>query len=210
MELSELQNFDYFIILIVLVSSYFGLKKGFVESFVDFFAWVGSAVIVFDSYEALYKLINSYVPSTFISASIASIGVYAALVISISMFGVRVIKFCSQFTGSNLDKFIGTVFGAIRGFLVGVAIFWSISVILLAINGKDKIPDWFIKAKTYKVLKISSDSLTEALSSEEGRRKFFQNIEKKSDELNDEIKDNTIKKNEEIKKSVSSSEYFEE
>ena len=93
--------------------------------------------------------------------------------------------------------------------MVGVAIFWSLSVALIAMNGKD-MPEWFIKAKSYKVLKLSSDSIVEALSSEEGRKKFFENLEKKSDKLEDELKDKTAKKNTEIKKSVSSSEYFEQ
>ena len=209
MELSELKNFDYLILLIVFASAYFGCKKGFIESFVDFFAWVGSAIIVFDSYDFTFKLVNEYIPSKFVSACVASLGVYIALVILISLFGVRVIKFTSTFVGSTFDKFIGTMFGMLRGFLVGVAIFWSLSVALIAMNGKD-MPEWFIKAKSYKVLKLSSDSIVEALSSEEGRKKFFENLEKKSDKLEDELKDKTAKKNTEIKKSVSSSEYFEQ
>lgn len=207
MELSELKNFDYFILLIIFVSSYFGCKKGFIESFVDFFAWVGSAIIVFDSYEKIFEFFNGFIPSKFVAACISSLGVYVALVILISLFGVRVIKFCSSFTGSNLDKFIGTLFGFIRGFLVGVAIFWSFSVALFAINDKE-MPDWFMKAKGYKILKISSDVISESLTSEEGRKKFFDNIQKKSNKLEEEIKDNAKKKKNDI--SSSSSDYFEQ
>lgn len=209
MELSELKNFDYFIAAIIIFSSYLGCKKGFIESFLDFMAWAGSAIIVLDSYTFTFELLNEYIPSKFICGLVASIGLYIILVIAISMLGLKIIKLTSKFAGSTVDKFIGTSFGALRGFLIGTAVFWSLYMSLYAMNDK-QFPEWFNNAKSYKVLKMSSDALFDALTSEEQRKNMLNSIAKKSDSLERELKDKIGNKNTEIKKVTTSSEYFQE
>ena len=212
MDVSELKNFDYFILAIICASSYFGCKKGFVESFIDFFAWVGSAVIVLDSFEFTSKFLNEYIPSAFICNFIASVGLYIVLVVLISLLGVKIIKLASQFSGSTADKFLGTVFGALRGFLIAVAVFGSIYMVLLAVNGNKKkdLPIWMTKAKGYNVLENSYNGLFSALTSEEDRKNIFKSLEKKSNDLENNTVDEVSKKNGEVKKSMNSSEYFQD
>ena len=86
MDLSELRNLDYLVLIIIAISVYFAYHKGFIESFVDFFAWVGSAFLVFDNYNLIFDFLNAYIPSKLICGIAASLGVYVAMVILISMF----------------------------------------------------------------------------------------------------------------------------
>ena len=84
MGLSELQNFDYLVIAMLLSSIYVGWRNGLIVSLIAFFAWIGSAIIVFDSYESLFNIITPYIHSKFISGFIASIGFYIILVIALT------------------------------------------------------------------------------------------------------------------------------
>lgn len=208
MELSELKNFDYFIAIIIISSSYLACKKGFIESFLDFLAWVGSAIIVLDSYNFVFDLLNGFIPSKFICAFVASVGLYIILVISISVLGIKILKVASKFVGGNTDKFIGVIFGALRGFLIAAAVFWSLYVVLFAINDRH-FPEWFSKAKSFKMLKMSSDVIVDLLTSEEQRKNILKSIEKKSDSLDSEMKNQASDKASEIKKITTADEYFD-
>ncbi|MGB4191021.1 MAG: CvpA family protein [Rickettsiales bacterium] len=208
MDISEFRNLDYIVLVIILISAYFGSKKGFIESFLDFFAWVGSAFIVMDNYNLIFDFINDYIPSKFISACVASIGMYVLLVVLISMLGTRVLKFTSTFVGSPLDKFIGFIFGAARGIFVALLLFWSLYMVVYAVNDQ-KFPEWMIKAQLYKPLKMGADGVVDLISSEDERKNLMQMIAKKSNKLEAEVNSDTKKQNAEIKDSIEDSEIMD-
>lgn len=187
MELSELKNFDYLMMIIAGASVYFGWKAGFIESFISFFAWAGSAVIVAESYEYVYLLVNGYIPSSLISGFIASFVFYVALVILILYFGARVSKSVAKFGGGPIDKITGAVFGVLRGVLIAIALFWVCYISSYTLNDQ-KMPVWLSAAKSYKVLKLGSDSLSAAVASEEEREKMLKLIINKTKDSEKEVK----------------------
>lgn len=194
--LTDLQNFDYIIIAILLSSIYIGWRNGLIVSLIAFFAWIGSAIIVFDSYEFLFKILNNYIHSKFISGFLASIGFYILLVIGFSLIGNKISKITEKFGGSTTDKVTGATFGGFVGFLMSCIIFWCCYMALFTLNDQ-KFPDWFSKAKSYKALKISSDAVMGVAFSNEERAKFLNLIKKKSNKLEDEVKENIKNKKKE-------------
>jgi membrane protein required for colicin V production len=200
MELSELQNFDYLILAIIGLSIYVGWKNGLIKSFIAFFAWIGSAIIVFDSYDAVFAIVDGFIHSKFISSFIASIGLYIGLVILFSMLGDRTSKAAAKFGGSTTDNVTGAVFGALCGGLIVCTLFWGCYISLMTLNDK-KLPQWFVGARSYKLLKIGSDSLMGVAFSEEERAKLINLVKKKSNKLEDEVKKNFTKKQEETSNS---------
>ena len=206
MELVDFKNFDYIVLAIIFFSAYLGWRKGFIESFIDFFAWIGSALIVADNYQLVFGLVNNYVPSAFISGFIASFCFYILLVITISFIGVKAMKLTSKFCGGTVDKLIGAVFGVLRGVLVVLTMFWSCYMALYAYD--QELPEWFIKAKGYKILKISSDSLFSIVASEEERIKLLNMIEKKTNKLEEEVKSNMQKKKKETSEYIDVTDEF--
>ena len=193
MYFSDLQNFDYLMIFLLLLSTYAGWKNGLIISFIGFFSWIGSAIIVFDSYEALFAIVNEYIHSKFISGFISSVVFYIVLVIVFSLIGEKISKITSKFAGSKTDKITGAIFGSFCGAVVACTIFWSCYMVLYTLNDQ-KLPDWFAKAKGYKVLKIGSDSLMGVAFSEEERKKILNAIKYKSNKLENEVKSNVKKK----------------
>jgi uncharacterized membrane protein required for colicin V production len=199
MGLSDLHTFDYIIVTILGLSIYLGWKNGLIQTFIAFFAWVGSAIIVADNYIGLFNFLNSFIPSRFISGFIASVGLYVALVIGISMLGERCSKKVSKFEGGSTDKVTGGVFGAFAGFLVVCTLFWVSYITLYTLNDQ-KLPTWFSQAKSYKILKIGSDSVQDILASKEDRAKLMNLIKKKSNKLEEEVRNNAKKKSIEVRK----------
>lgn len=196
--LTDLQIFDYIIITVFFTLIYIGWKNGLIVTLMAFFAWVGSAIIVFDSYETLFKILEGYIHSKFISGFLASVGFYIILVVAFSLLGERLSKYTQKFGGSTTDKVTGAIFGGFCGFLIDCAIFWCCYMTLFTLNDQ-KFPEWFGKAKTYKALKISSDFVMGVAFSDEDRAKFLNLIKKKSNKLEEEVKENINSKKKEYK-----------
>jgi uncharacterized membrane protein required for colicin V production len=193
MDISSLLLFDYLIITVILAAGYIGWKNGLIVSFIAFFAWVGSAIIVIDSYDLVFGFINRQIPSRFISGFMASIGLYIVLVISFSLLGAKISKATEKFGGSTTDKVTGVVFGGLCGVLISSTIFWLCYMSLFTLNEK-KLPEWFVGAKGYKILKITSDSLVNIAFSEEERHKLLNLMKDKGNQLEKEVKSNISKK----------------
>jgi uncharacterized membrane protein required for colicin V production len=193
MEISDLQTFDYVIMVILGLSVYLGWKNGLIQTFIVFFAWVGSAIIMADNYNWVFEFLNRYIASKFICGFIASAGVYIALVISFSILGEKISKKTAKFGGGVTDKVTGLLFGALCGILVACTFFWSCYMTLFTLNDQ-KFPEWFAKAKSYKVLKIGSDTIVSLALSDEERAKLMNTIKRKSNKLEDEVKSNLRKK----------------
>ncbi|MEK6733848.1 MAG: CvpA family protein [Pseudomonadota bacterium] len=189
MEISSFLIFDYVIFVILGLSIYIGWRNGLIRSFIAFFAWFGSIIIVIDNYSWLYSLVNEKIHSKFISGFIASIGFYIILVIGFSLLGDKISKTAEKFGGSTTDKITGGVFGSICGALMACFIFWVIYISFFTLNDQ-KLPEWLSKAKTYKVLKLSSDTVTDIISSEEERKKLLDMIKNKGHSLENEVKKN--------------------
>lgn len=198
MDFSNLQNFDYLIILVIGLSLYNGWKNGLLKTFIAFFAWVGSLIIVADSYNFTFKFVNSFIHSKFISAFIASIGIYIILVIIFCKIGDRVSKTTAKFGGSSTDKVTGLLFGAVIGGIIACTVFWTCHMGLYTLNDQ-KFPKWFADAKSYKLLKLGSDSLVGIAFSEEERHKLLNMFKKKGNKLEEELKKSYQKKTEDLK-----------
>jgi uncharacterized membrane protein required for colicin V production len=193
MDFSNLQNFDYFILVIVALSVYGGWKNGLLRSFIAFFAWIGSIVIVVDSYDYLFNLLEGFIHSKFISAFAASIGFYIVLVILFNRLGERVSKATAKFGGSKTDQITGALFGGLIGGIIACTIFWGCYMSLYTLNDQ-KFPKWFSQAKSYKLLKLGSDSLMGIAFSEEERSKLLNMFKKKGNKLEEELKRSYEKK----------------
>lgn len=197
MDFSNLQNFDYLIFLVIGLSIYTGWKNGLLKTFIGFFAWVGSLIIVADSYNFTFKFVDSFIHSKFISAFVASIGIYIILVITFSKLGDKVSKTTAKFGGSSTDKITGGLFGAIIGVIISCTIFWTCYMALYTLNDQ-KFPKWFADAKSYKLLKLGSDSLVGIAFSEEERHKLLNMFKKKGNKLEEELKKSYQRKTENL------------
>ena len=123
MEALELNSADWFILVVLIASGIISFTRGFTKEFLSLFLWV-SAFIAAISLEFLATpRINEFIGNEEISKIISYIFVF---VIFIFVGGI-VIKFISKLIkwsgASGFDRFLGVLFGLIRGLIVLFVIF---------------------------------------------------------------------------------------
>ena len=132
-----LEIFDYFIIIILIISMFFSFLKGFTQSLLGLLTWIGAAILTIIFQENLAEIIGKSIDqidfiNTKLSMIIARI-LSIPFIFLLSLIILRKIKslISSDFQKSSLGNFWDKIFGAAYGFIFG---FIVLSLLLLVIN----------------------------------------------------------------------------
>lgn len=156
----ELGTFDAVIILVVCLSTLFAFMKGFIRSLFSLFTWLGSAAI--SAY--LCKYVYAYLKTGMNPAAamlVASVGSFFLALLLLHLLCTQLTHlFAKGAIGGFIDKTLGFAFGLARGMLVVCCVFLGFQMVYamlkVSYDGKNPGPEWFVKAKTYNTLKIST------------------------------------------------------
>ena len=123
MEALELNPADWFILVVLIASGIISFTRGFTKEFLSLFLWVAAFIAAISLEFLATPRINEFIGNEEISKIISYIFVF---VIFIFVGGI-VIKFISKLIkwsgASGFDRFLGVLFGLIRGLIVLFAIF---------------------------------------------------------------------------------------
>ena len=123
MEALELNPADWFILVVLIASGIISFTRGFTKEFLSLFLWVAAFIAAISLEFLATPRINEFIGNEEISKIISYIFVF---VIFIFVGGI-VIKFISKLIkwsgASGFDRFLGVVFGLIRGLIVLFVIF---------------------------------------------------------------------------------------
>lgn len=194
LNLSELSNFDYIVIVIIAISILFAFAKGFLASITHFLGWLISGYIVFKFYPENTAFLQEYFSSKIVVDILATLVLFVLLLIICSIASNFIINIISSFKTSFFDKFLGIIFGVFRGFVVCCVIFWSIIIIYSAINDNQK-PTWLTKSQTYPYLSMGTTYIIELLSNETSNEKVIDFINKNKSFLMPQEKINELENN---------------
>ena len=120
-------TFDIFSSIILGLSRFFSLVKGFVREIFSLLAYVGGYLIAVKYQGAFAQVLMASIPSKPIAKLIAFVAIYIFSAIVISMIG-KIIK-SMLLSGSDLsmfDRFLGGILGLVKGvdwFLTNFLIF---------------------------------------------------------------------------------------
>jgi len=122
-EALELNPADWFILVILIASGIISFTRGFTKEFLSLFLWIAAFIAAISLEFLATPKINEFIGNEEISKIISYIFVF---VIFIFVGGI-VIKFISKLIkwsgASGFDRFLGVLFGLIRGLIVLFAIF---------------------------------------------------------------------------------------
>jgi len=122
-EALELNPADWFILVVLIASGIISFTRGFTKEFLSLFLWVAAFIAAISLEFLATPRINEFIGNEEISKIISYIFVF---VIFIFVGGI-VIKFISKLIkwsgASGFDRFLGVVFGLIRGLIVLFVIF---------------------------------------------------------------------------------------
>ena len=123
MEALELNPADWFILVVLIASGIISFTRGFAKEFLSLFLWVAAFIAAISLEFLATPKINEFIGNEEISKIISYIFVF---VIFIFVGGI-VIKFISKLIkwsgASGFDRFLGVLFGLIRGLIVLFVIF---------------------------------------------------------------------------------------
>ena len=123
MEALELNSADWFILVVLIASGIISFTRGFTKEFLSLFLWVAAFIAAISLEFLATPRINEFIGNEEISKIISYIFVF---VIFIFVGGI-VIKFISNLIkwsgASGFDRFLGVLFGLIRGLIVLFVIF---------------------------------------------------------------------------------------
>ena len=123
MEALELNPADWFILVVLIASGIISFTRGFTKEFLSLFLWIAAFIAAISLEFLATPKINEFIGNEEISKIISYIFVF---VIFIFVGGI-IIKFIStliKWSGaSGFDRFLGVLFGLIRGLIVLFAIF---------------------------------------------------------------------------------------
>ena len=123
MEALGLNLADWFILIVLIASGIIAFARGFTKEFLSLFLWIAAFIAAISLEYLATPKINQFIGNEEISKIISYIVVFIIFI----FIGGIVIKFISKLIkwsgASGFDRFLGVLFGLIRGLIVLFAIF---------------------------------------------------------------------------------------
>jgi membrane protein required for colicin V production len=139
---------DLGVLGIILVSALLSMMRGFTREVLAIGSWAAAAAAAYYFYPAVMPYATPYVHKEIVAQAISAAVVFFAMLIVVSLFTVRLSDAILDSKIGALDRSLGFLFGAARGFLLGVVAF-SIFNWLVA---EKQQPEWVQTAKTRPAL----------------------------------------------------------
>jgi membrane protein required for colicin V production len=145
---------DLVVLGVVVISALLAAVRGFTREVLAIVAWVTAAAAAWFLHPAVLPLAKQYINSNTVALVAAIGGIFIVTLIIVSIITVKISDLILDSRIGALDRTLGFVFGAARGFLICV-IGWVFLGWLL--QGKN--PEWAVQARTRPALENTGNNL---------------------------------------------------
>lgn len=149
---------DLGVIAVVLISGLLAMLRGFTREVLAIGSWVAAAAAAYYLHPLLLPYVKPYVSKDTIAMAAAAAGVFFITLILVSIITVKISDLILDSKVGALDRSLGFVFGAARGFLLCVVAFiffdWFVP--------KNQ-PAWVNDARTKPILQATGEKLKDLL-----------------------------------------------
>ncbi len=156
---------DLSLLGIVLVSALLSMVRGFTREVLAIASWGAAAVAAYLLYPRVTPFLEPYIAKDTIRTVAAVAVVFFVTLVIVSILTVKLSDAILDSRVGALDRTLGFVFGAARGFLLGVVAFQFFTWLVKT------PPEWVANAKTKPLLQMTGDDLVAMLP--EDAVKFF-------------------------------------
>jgi membrane protein required for colicin V production len=139
---------DLGILAIILVSALLSMMRGFTREVLAIGSWAAAAAAAYYFYPVVLPYAKPYIHKDIVAQAVSAAAVFFATLIVVSLLTVRLSDAILDSKIGALDRSLGFLFGAARGFLLGVVAF---SIFNWLVADKQQ-PEWVKTAKTRPVL----------------------------------------------------------
>ncbi|UDL95438.1 CvpA family protein [Lichenihabitans sp. PAMC28606] len=146
---------DLALLAIVLISALLSMVRGFTREVLAIASWAAAAVSAYYFYPLLLPFVKPYIQKDTIAEVVAVAIVFFATLIVVSIITVKLSDAILDSKVGALDRTLGFVFGAARGFLLGVVAFLFFNWLVPAKSQ----PEWVANAKSRPLLQMTGDDM---------------------------------------------------
>jgi membrane protein required for colicin V production len=146
---------DLGVIGVILVSALLSLMRGFTREVLAIASWAAAAAAAYYFYPTVMPYATPYIHKEIVAQAVSAAAVFFVTLIIVSLFTVRLSDAILDSKIGALDRSLGFLFGAARGFLLAVIAF-SIFNWLVA---EKQQPEWVRSAKTRPALTETADKI---------------------------------------------------
>ncbi len=150
---------DLGLIAIILVSALLSMVRGFTREVLAIGSWAAAAAAAYFFYPLVVPYIAPYIHKEPIPQVIAAAAVFFVTLIVVSVLTVRISDAILDSKVGALDRSLGFLFGAARGFLLGVVAF---AIFNWLVADKQQ-PEWVKDAKTRPFLQQTAQWIVQWL-----------------------------------------------
>jgi len=144
---------DLGILGIILISALLSMMRGFTREVLAIGSWAAAAAAAYYFYPVVMPYATPYIHKEIVAQAVSAAAVFFVTLIVVSLFTVRLSDAILDSKIGALDRSLGFLFGAARGFLLGVVAF-SIFNWLVA---EKQQPEWVKTAKFRPTLVYTAD-----------------------------------------------------
>ena len=147
---------DLGLIAIILISALLSMVRGFTREVLAIGSWAAAAAAAYFFYPNLVPYVSQYlIKKEPLPAVISAAAIFFVALIVVSILTVRISDAILDSKVGALDRSLGFVFGAARGFLLGVVAF----AIFNWLVAEKQQPEWVKDAKTRPILTQTADRI---------------------------------------------------
>jgi len=139
---------DLGVIGVVLVSAILAMMRGFTREILAIASWVAAGAAAYFFYPQVTPYLTPYIHKENIAQAVAAAAVFLVSLIVVSLITVRISDAILDSRIGALDRSLGFVFGAVRGFLLAVVAFFLFNWLV----AEQQQPEWVKAAKTKPIL----------------------------------------------------------
>jgi membrane protein required for colicin V production len=137
---------DIILIVIMLISGFLAMVRGFTREVLSVFSWAVAAVAALYLTPKYYTVLSPYIDKPSIAQIVFAAAVFIVSLIVVSLITFRISDKVLDSRVGALDRTLGFIFGLARGFLLVAIVF-----ILFTALARDQ-PDWVRNARSYPIL----------------------------------------------------------
>ena len=173
---------DLALLLIVAVSALLSMVRGFTREILAIASWGAAAVAAYYLHPYVMPYVTPYIAKEVIAKIAAIASVFLVTLIIVSIVTVKLSEAILDSRVGALDRSLGFVFGAARGFLLGVVAFLFFSWLVPA----NKQPEWVATARSKPLLQATGEQIV-AMLPEDPDNTFFKRFKKDKTSPNEDI-----------------------
>ncbi|WP_375408843.1 CvpA family protein [uncultured Methylobacterium sp.] len=149
---------DLVVLGIIAISALLAAVRGATREVLAIIAWVAAAAVAWKFYPLVLPLVGQHVANATVALVASIAAIFLGTLIIVSIITVKISDMILDSRIGAIDRSLGLVFGAGRGFLICV-----IGWVFLAWLVQGKMPDWASQAKSRPLLEKSGNALVAQL-----------------------------------------------